>query len=308
MSGIMTPGATAPFQSFLSESGPQGRTELPGGAKLDFGAAPWAVPPLVMGIVNCNGDSFFPPSRARAKEAVEKALRQVEDGAAIIDFGGESTRPGAAYVSAGEELERLIPVIEAFRRRSPAAISVDTRKAAVARAGLEAGADIINDISALEDDPEMGPLCAEKKAAVVLMHKQGEPRNMQQNPHYTDAAAEVGAYLFEAARRAEQCGIAHDKIILDPGIGFGKALADNLSIMNRLAEICGSDYPVLVGLSRKTFVGELTGREAPDRLAGTLAANAFCLLKGARIVRVHDVRETADMIKVLFGIAQGRKG
>ncbi|GHT70388.1 hypothetical protein FACS1894110_21870 [Spirochaetia bacterium] len=286
-----------------------GTIELPGGGKLDLGTSPWAVPPLVMGIVNCNGDSFFPPSRARAEEAVEKALQQVEDGAAIIDFGGESTRPGADYVSAGEELERLIPVIEAFRRRSPAAISVDTRKAVVARAGLEAGADIINDISALEDDPEMGPLCAEKKAAVVLMHKQGEPRNMQKNPHYTDAAAEVGAYLFEAARKAEQLGIAHDKIILDPGIGFGKALGDNLSIMNRLAEICGSDYPVLMALSRKTFVGELTGRAVPDRLAGTLGANAFCILQGAKIVRVHDVRETADMIKVLFGIVHaGRKG
>lgn len=283
-----------------------GAMELPSGAKLDLGAAPWMVPPLVMGIVNCNGDSFFPPSRARANEAVEKALGQLEDGAAIIDFGGESTRPGAAYVSADEELERLIPVIEGFRRRSPAAISVDTRKAAVARSCLEAGADIINDISALEDDPEMGPLCAEKKAAVVLMHKQGEPRNMQKSPKYTDAAAEVKAYLFEAARRAEQYGISRDRIILDPGIGFGKALADNLGIMNRLAEICGSDYPVLVGLSRKTFVGELTGREAPDRLAGTLASNAFCLLKGARIVRVHDVRETVDLVKVLFGIARAR--
>ncbi|GHV39438.1 hypothetical protein AGMMS49546_11480 [Spirochaetia bacterium] len=291
-------------------SGPTalGAMELPSGAKLNLGAAPWTVPPLVMGIVNCNGDSFFPPSRARANEAVEKALGQLEDGAAIIDFGGESTRPGAAYVSADEELERLIPVIEGFRRRSPAAISVDTRKAAVTRACLEAGADIINDISALEDDPEMGPLCAEKKAAVVLMHKQGEPRNMQKSPKYTDAAAEVKAYLFEAARRAEQYGISRDKIILDPGIGFGKALADNLGIMNRLAEICGSDYPVLVGLSRKTFVGELTGREAPDRLAGTLASNAFCLLKGARIVRVHDVRETVDLVKVLFGIARGGMG
>jgi dihydropteroate synthase len=261
-----------------------------------------------MGIVNCNGDSFFAPSRARAGKAVEKALRQAGEGAAIIDFGGESTRPGADYVSADEELERLIPVIEAFRRRSPAAISVDTRKAAVARSSLEAGADIINDISALEDDPEMGPLCAEKKAAVALMHKKGAPRTMQKNPRYTDAAAEVGAYLLEAARRAEQMGIARDKIILDPGIGFGKTLEDNLGIMNRLAELCGSDYPVLVGLSRKTFVGELTGRDAPDRLAGTLGANAFCVLKGARIVRVHDVRETVDMIKVLFGIAQGRKG
>ncbi|MDR1318739.1 MAG: dihydropteroate synthase [Treponema sp.] len=271
--------------------------ELASGAILDFSG-----PPLVMGIVNCNGDSFFPPSRARAGDAVEKALAAVRDGAKIIDLGAESTRPGAAYISAEEELERLIPVIEGFRARSDTALSVDTRKAAVARASLDAGADIINDISALEDDPEMASAGAEKKAAVVLMHKRGDPATMQKNPFYADPASEVRDYLFEAASRAEAAGIERGKIILDPGIGFGKRLEDNLAILRRLAEICSGDYPVLVGLSRKGFVGALTGRAVEGRLAGTLAAEAFSVFLGAAIIRVHDVAETVDMVKVLFGL------
>jgi dihydropteroate synthase len=259
-------------------------------------------PPAVMGIVNCNADSFFPPSRALADKAVARALVLADEGAGIIDLGAESTRPGAAYISAGEELERLIPVIEAIRRRSPVPLSVDTRKAAVAKACLDAGADMINDVSALEDDPDMGRVCGEKKAAVILMHKKGAPADMQRDPRYTDAAAEVGAYLEAAAERAVRQGVLRDRIILDPGIGFGKKLADNLDILARLAEICRSGYPVLIGLSRKTFVGELTGRPAADRLPGTLAAEAWSILKGARIIRVHDVRETVDLVKVLWGI------
>jgi dihydropteroate synthase len=255
-----------------------------------------------MGIVNCNADSFFPPSRALADKAVERALVLADEGAGIIDLGAESTRPGAAYISAGEEMERLVPVIEAIRRRSLVPLSVDTRKAAVAEACLNAGADIINDISALEDDPRMGQVCGEKKAAVILMHKKGSPVDMQQDPRYQDAAAEVGAYLTAAADRAVRQGVLRDRIILDPGIGFGKKLADNLDILARLAEICRNGYPVLVGLSRKTFAGELTGRPAAERLAGTLAAEAWSILKGARILRVHDVRETVDLVKVLWGI------
>jgi dihydropteroate synthase len=239
---------------------------------------------------------------------VEKALALADEGAGIIDLGAESTRPGAAYISAGEELERLAPVIEQIRRRSRIPLSVDTRKAEVARACLDAGADIINDISALEDDPGMGKVCGEKNAAVVLMHKRGTPENMQDNPRYGDASAEVGAYLREAAERAVRQGIARSRIILDPGIGFGKRLADNLAIIAWLAEMCGKDYPLLVGLSRKTFIGELTGRSSGERLAGTLAAGAWCLLKGARILRVHDVRETVDMVKVLWGIMKAGEG
>jgi dihydropteroate synthase len=258
-----------------------------------------------MAIVNCTEDSFYPPSRnASPQAAAERALAAVEEGAAIVDFGAESTRPGAAYVPEEEELRRLIPAIRAFRRQSPAPVSVDTRKAAVARAALDAGADIINDISALEDDPALGPVCAERGAAVVLMHKQGVPRNMQERPFYHDAAGELGAYLEAAALRAGNCGIPKERIILDPGIGFGKGLEDNLIILAHLAKICGSDYPVLVGLSRKTFVGALTGRDLSGRLAGSLAACAAALAEGADILRVHDVGETVDLVKVLHAIAR----
>ncbi|MDR1239839.1 MAG: dihydropteroate synthase [Treponema sp.] len=276
------------------------RTEI--GAPLDFSGLP-----LVMGIVNCNADSFFPPSRALAGAAAERALRMEGEGAGIIDLGAESTRPGAAYVSAEEELERLVPVVEEIRRRSPVPLSVDTRKAVVAAACLEAGADIINDISALEDDPGMGRLCGEKKAAVILMHKQGTPVDMQDDPRYGDAASEVAAYLRDAAERAIRQGVDRERIILDPGIGFGKRLEDNLDILIRLAEICGNDYPVLIGVSRKGFIGKLTGRPTEERLAGTLAVEAWCVLKGARILRVHDVRETADLVKVLWALTGKRR-
>jgi dihydropteroate synthase len=275
---------------------------LPRGRKLDLSG-----PSVVMGIVNCNGDSFFPPSRALGAAAVERALAMVHDGAGIIDLGAESTRPGAAYISAPEETERLLPVIEGIRRHSDIPLSVDTRKAEVARSCLEAGADIINDISALEDDPGMGRVCGERGAAVVLMHKRGTPADMQDDPHYEDAAAEVGAYLREVADRATRQGIDRGRIILDPGIGFGKRLEDNLGILNRLAEIRGSGYPLLMGVSRKGFIGKLTGNSTGERLPGTLAVEAWCVLRGAQILRVHDVRETADLVKVLWAIIQAGK-
>ena len=296
---------------------------LSGGGFLDFSG-----PALVMAIVNCNEDSFYAPSRALREEAVEKALRAEEDGASIIDFGAESTRPGASYISGEEESRRLIPVIKAFRERSPLPVSVDTRKAAVARAALDAGADIINDISALSDDPDMAALCAEKGAAVVLMHKKGSPLTMQENPRYGDVVAEIGAYLGAVVERAQAAGISPEKIIVDPGIGFGKSLEDNLEILRHissfarfpcLAKIPGKDYPVLIGLSRKSFIGEITGgrnlvcrgtaQAAADRLSGTLAANAAAIMGGANIIRVHDVREHADLVKVLFALrkAAGRK-
>jgi dihydropteroate synthase len=271
---------------------------LPSGGVLDFSG-----PALVMAIVNCSEDSFYAPSRARGEHAVRKALEAEEDGAAIIDFGGESTRPGAAYIGEKEELSRLIPVLEAYRRRSSLPVSIDTRKAAVARAALDSGADIINDISALEDDEAMAPLCAERGAAVVLMHKKGIPRTMQNAPGYDDPVSEVAAYLRERVRLAGEAGIKPEKIILDPGIGFGKRTGDNLELLRRLAEICGKDYPLLVGVSRKTFIGDITGRDAAGRLAGTLAANAAAVMNGAAIIRVHDVREGADLVKVLYAIA-----
>ena len=272
--------------------------KLRSGAVLDFSGAA-----LVMAIINCNEDSFYASSRALGNDAVEKALNAEKDGASIVDFGAESTRPGSSYISEEEEISRLIPVIQAFRKQSSLPVSVDTRKARVARLALDAGADIINDISALEDDPQMAALCAEKGAAVVLMHKKGIPRTMQENPHYDDLAFELQTWFKTAVNRALAAGIPAEKIILDPGIGFGKSLKDNLCIITRLAEICGKDYPVLTGLSRKSFIGEVCGRGSPDeRLSGTLAANSAAVLQGAGIIRVHDVREHVDLAKMLFAL------
>jgi dihydropteroate synthase len=272
---------------------------LPSGAVLDFrGRA------LVMAIVNCTDDSFYPASRnASAEEALARALKAEEDGADIIDFGGESTRPGAAYVSAEEELARIVPVIREFRRRSKLPVSVDTRKALVAKAVLDAGADIINYVSALEDDADMGALCAERGAVVVLMHKKGIPSTMQDEPYYTNVVDEVRSYLAEAAANARKAGIHEHRIILDPGIGFGKRVEDNLDLLAHLAELSALAYPLLVGLSRKRFIGEVTGRDSEDRLAGTLAANAVSLVGNAHILRVHDVKETADLVKMFYAIS-----
>ena len=259
-------------------------------------------PALVMAIVNCNDDSFYEPSRASADKAVERAIAAEEDGAAIIDFGGESSRPGSLYVREEVELERVIPVIRAFRKKSSLAVSVDTRKAVVARSALDAGADIINDISGLGDDQEMARVCAEGSAGVVLMHKKGIPLTMQDSPFYTNLATELKVWFALTTEKAMAAGIRADRIILDPGIGFGKNLNDNLEILKRLAEICGKDYPILVGLSRKSFIGEITGHSAEERLAGTLAANAVAIMGGAQIIRVHDVKEHADLVKILYAL------
>ena len=285
--------------------GPSRVLKLPSGAALDFSG-----PALVMAIVNCNEDSFYAPSRALRDKALEMALSAEEEGASIVDFGGESSRPGAAGISEEEEFDRVIPVIKAFRRRSSLPVSVDTRKAVVARAALDAGADIINDISSLADDPRMAAVCVEGGAAAVLMHRKDIPR-------YDDLIAEVGSYLKAAAERALAAGIPREKIIIDPGVGFGKSWEDNLEIIRRLpylAEISGNDYPLLVGLSRKSFIGKVTGRndvpgdilmrDAGGRLAGTLAANAAAVLWGADIIRVHDVREHIDLVKILSALVR----
>jgi dihydropteroate synthase len=257
-----------------------------------------------MAIVNCNEDSFYAPSRALGEKAVEKALAAEKEGAAIVDFGAESSRPGASYIGEEEELARLIPVINCFRKRSSLPVSADTRKSSVAAAAIDAGADIINDISALSCDPRMAKVCAEKGAAVVLMHKKGEPLTMQENPSYSNLAEELSVFFKDSARRALEAGIPPEKIILDPGIGFGKSFKDNIRIIRLLAEICGKDYPILVGLSRKSFIGEITGRDAEGRLPGTLAANAAAILAGANIIRVHDVKEHVDLAKVLFSFTR----
>jgi len=274
---------------------PSGSLKLPSGVSLDFSG-----PALIMAIVNCNEDSFYPPSRALRDEAVRRALSAEEEGASIVDFGGESTRPGFVPVREEDELRRVIPVIEAFRKRSSLPVSVDTRKAKVAREALAAGADIINDISSLTDDPLMAEVCAETGAAVVLMHS----RDITKMPAGT-LAGEVGAFLKAAGERAIAAGIQKGKIIVDPGIGFGKDLRGNLEILRRLpylAEICGKDYPLLVGLSRKSFIGEITGQDVLERLPGTLAANGAAIMDGADIIRVHDVKEHRDLVKMLYAL------
>ena len=283
---------------------------LPSGVSLDFSG-----PALVMAIVNCNEDSFYAPSRALGEKAVEMALAAERDGAAIVDFGAESSRPGSSYISEEEELERLVPVVGAFRKRSSLPVSVDTRKAVVARAVLDAGADIINDISSLADDHGMAAVCAERGAAVVLVYKKGIPLTMQENPAYGDLLVELGSFFREAVGRTLEAGISPERIIVDPGIGFGKSLEDNLEILRnlpRLAEICGKGYPLLVGLSRKGFIGEIMCRSgtiqaacnSADRLAGTLAANAAAVMAGADIIRVHDVKEHRDLVNVLFALRE----
>lgn len=261
-----------------------------------------------MAIVNCNEDSFYEPSRALGEKAVEMALLAEREGAAIIDFGGESSRPGSSGIGVDEELQRVIPVINAFRKVSKLPVSLDTRKSLVARAALDSGADIINDISGLEDDPDMAAVCAKYGAAVVIMHKKGDPLTMQDNPRYGNLIEEIKSWLLSAAKRATAAGISPQKIILDPGMGFGKNLDDNLEILRRLASFTRlaethlKGYPLMVGLSRKSFLGEITGRSQAERLSGTLAANAAAILNGADIIRVHDVKEHSDLIKILFSL------
>ncbi len=276
---------------------------LPNGRSLDYSQEP-----IVMGILNITPDSFYKGSRyTDLQAALAAAAKMLESGAKILDIGGESSRPGSNYIDEKEELERILPVIKAIRRNWDIAISVDTRKSAVAKAALDQGADIINDISALGDDPFMAKLCAEKGAAVVLMHKKGIPLSMQDEPWYEDCVTEVRDYLLAAANRAVQAGIAREKIILDPGIGFGKRLMDNLSILSRLDEFAAAGYPLMAGLSRKAFIGQVSGAEAESRLPGSLAAICAARQKGAVFFRVHDAAESVQALKVYDKISLANK-
>ena len=247
-------------------------------------------PAFVMGIVNCTPDSFFSASRGGA----ERAFELIDEGADILDLGGESTRPGSDYVSAEEEIKRIVPVIEEIRRKSDIPISVDTRKKIVMQAAFDSGADILNDISALEDDPELAFFAAEKKIPVVLMHKRGIPSTMQADTEYKNIFNEVSSYLEQRAEFAIKSGIEKEKIIVDPGIGFGKNLEGNLNLISN-----GGKFPVLMALSRKSCIGQVTGREVQERLYGTLAADLISVLKGAFMVRVHDVAPCKDTLAVL---------
>lgn len=260
----------------------------------------------VMGVLNVTPDSFSDGGRyVDPGRAVAHALQMLDEGADIIDVGGESTRPGAREVSVGMEIERTVPLIARIRAQAPGAVvSIDTTKAPVARAALEAGAQMVNDISGLGFDAAIADVAAEFGASLVLMHMQGTPRTMQAAPHYTDVVKEVIAFLDERATRAIEAGVSADRIIVDPGFGFGKALEHNLEILRRLDEFTALGYPVLVGTSRKSFIGAITGRPATERVHGTAATVAIAALRGASIVRVHDVAAMVDVVRVVDAAAK----
>ena len=254
---------------------------------------------LVMGVLNVTPDSFsdggefFDPGKA-----VEHGLKMAADGAAIIDVGGESTRPGSASVSANEQIQRVVPVIEALCEKTDMPVSIDTYKFEVAQAAVEAGAGMINDITALSDE-RMGELAAERQVPVVLMHIQGTPATMQIEPKYDDVVGEVLEFLLGRAKRAEKFGVSKDMIFIDPGIGFGKTTEHNLSLLRNIDKFVTAGYRVLVGTSRKRFIGQITGKEKPaERIFGTAATVALCAAAGVSIVRAHDVAEMVDVVKV----------
>lgn len=265
---------------------------------------PWTV----MGVVNVTPDSFSDGGLwLDPQAAVEHGVELHREGAAILDVGGESTRPGAAPVEEAEELRRVVPVVEGLRERVPeATVSVDTSKPAVARAALAAGASYVNDVTALRGDPAMAALVAESGVTCCLTHMRGEPRTMQDDPRYDDVVGEVRAFLERRAAFAISEGVPPERIHLDPGIGFGKTAGHNLALLRRLDEIAALGFTLVVGVSRKRFLGTLTGRErASERVAATVAANVLAYERGARVFRVHDVAQTVDGLKVAAGTLRG---
>jgi len=262
--------------------------------------------PRVMGILNITPDSFADGGRHFDFDlALTHARRMLADGADIIDVGGESTRPGAKAVSERGEIARVIPVIEALAAEK-VLVSVDTMKPGVMRAAIAAGASMINDVRALQARGALEAVAA-SGCAVCLMHMQGKPRTMQVDPHYLDVVREIRDFLVERALFAEGAGIARDRIAIDPGFGFGKTQAHNLVLLRSLRLFAQTGYPVLAGLSRKATIGEITGRSVEDRMAGSVAAALMAVAHGAAIVRVHDVRETADALKVWLAVENSDK-
>jgi dihydropteroate synthase len=253
--------------------------------------------PSVMGVVNVTPDSFSDGGvNLRPEDAISSARRMVEEGAAIVDVGGESTRPGSEPVSAEEELERLLPVLEAIADELP--VSIDTAKAEVARRAIELGAELVNDVTALRGDPVMAEVVAEAGVYVCLMHMLGEPRTMQQDPHYDDVVDDVKVFLEERLRSAVDAGIAEERICLDPGIGFGKTVEHNLELIRRLDELAALGRPLVIGVSRKSSLGRILGD--PDAKTGPLSASLAAAVaayeRGATILRVHDVREHVEAL------------
>ncbi len=259
-----------------------------------------------MGIVNVTPDSFSDGGRyLDPARAVAHGEEMAREGADIIDIGGESTRPGARPVSAEEEMERVLPVIHRLRGKVSIPISIDTMKAAVARAALDEGADLVNDISALRFDPAMAPLVAAEKVPVALMHMQGTPQTMQQDPFYEDVVEEVKAFLQSRIQFALEAGVDRERIIVDPGIGFGKNVDHNLALLRGLSALTALGRPVLVGTSRKTFIGKLLESGPEERLEGSLAAAVAAVLAGANVIRVHDVKEAARAVRIADALRFG---
>ena len=255
-----------------------------------------------MGVVNVTPDSFSDGGLYLDPEAAIAHGRElIEDGAEILDIGGESTRPGAQPVDEAEELARVVPVVEGLAGLD-AEISIDTSKAAVAAAALGAGAGIVNDVTALRGDPEMASVCAEGGATVVLMHMLGDPRTMQDDPRYEDVVDDVKAFLGERLEAAVAVGIAEGRVWLDPGIGFGKTAAHNMELLRRLGELRALGRPLVVGTSRKSFIGKVDGSAAGDRLGGTIASSVIAAAEGAEVLRVHDVAEVRQALAVAAAI------
>ena len=261
-------------------------------------------PTLVMGVLNVTPDSFSDGGKFFSLDAaIERAGQMIREGADLLDVGGESTRPGATPVSAEEEIRRVVPIIKQLAARLQVPISVDTQKPEVARAALLAGASIVNDIAANRTDDAMWRAVAEFRAGYVVMHMQGTPQTMQLNPAYADVVREVDAFFAERLARMEQFGVRREQVVLDPGIGFGKTLEHNLQLLGALPRFIARDRPVLLGVSRKAFLGKLTGTENPaDRLPAALACAALAVRDGVQLLRVHDVRETVQAARVAEAI------
>lgn len=254
--------------------------------------------PVIMGILNVTPDSFSDGGEFdQIGGAVKHALDMQAEGADIIDVGGESTRPGAEPVSEEQEIQRVVPVIEAIQEKSDVLISVDTSKPAVMRAAIQAGASLVNDVNALREEGAV-ECCAEFEVPVCLMHMKGEPRTMQQNPEYEDVVAEVKEFLQERARVCVEAGILKENIVIDPGFGFGKTLDQNVTLFKQLNAICELDFKVLVGISRKSMLGQILDRPVDERLIGSVAAAVIAYNKGARLFRVHDVAATRDALRI----------
>src|SRR5437870_1211302 len=261
---------------------------------------------MIMGVLNITPDSFSDAGEFFGTDAaVARGIRIAQEGADIIDVGGESTRPGAEPVSLKEELNRVIPVVEELRARIDVPISIDTSKSEVAAVALDAGASIINDVTAGRGDEKMLPLAAKRNVAIIIMHMQGNPRTMQVAPHYVDLVSEVTDFFLQQHARALECGIDPMAIAFDPGMGFGKTLEHNLELIGKLGALRVQERPLVVGVSRKAFLGKLVGSSAmSDRLAPTVALTSLLRLRGANIIRVHDVKENVDALRVTEAVLQ----